>query len=191
MKKYLDPKADLTFKKVFGEHKDLVISFLNAMLPFGSEEEKIVSVEYLNPELVPVNPLRKDSIVDVRCKDVRGRQFIVEMQMMWTPEYKQRVLFNASKAYVSQLGKSQHYELLQPVYSLNLLNDTFSDSEEYYHDYQIVEMEETNEVIEGLRFIFIELPKFKPKSYGDKKMQVLWLRYLTEIDEDTRGIIRK
>ena len=191
MKKYLDPKADLTFKKVFGEHKDLVISFLNAMLPFGSEEEKIVSVEYLNPELVPVNPLRKDSIVDVRCKDVRGRQFIVEMQMMWTPEYKQRVLFNASKAYVSQLGKSQHYELLQPVYSLNLLNDTFSDSEEYYHDYQIVEMEETNEVIEGLRFIFIELPKFKPKSYGDKKMQVLWLRYLTEIDEDTREVSKE
>ena len=191
MKKYLDPKADLTFKKVFGEHKDLVISFLNAMLPFGSEEEKIVSVEYLNPELVPVNPLRKDSIVDVRCKDVRGRQFIVEMQMMWTPEYKQRVLFNSSKAYVSQLGKSQHYELLQPVYSLNLLNDTFSDSEEYYHDYQIVEMEETNEVIEGLRFIFIELPKFKPKSYGDKKMQVLWLRYLTEIDEDTREVSKE
>ena len=30
MAKYLDPKADLTFKKVFGEHKNLVISFLNA-----------------------------------------------------------------------------------------------------------------------------------------------------------------
>lgn len=43
----MDPKADLTFKKVFGEHQDLVISFLNALLPFESEEEKIVSVEYL------------------------------------------------------------------------------------------------------------------------------------------------
>ena len=29
MSKYLDPKADLTFKKVFGEHRDLVVSFLN------------------------------------------------------------------------------------------------------------------------------------------------------------------
>lgn len=28
--RYLDPKADLTFKKVFGEHKDLLISLLNA-----------------------------------------------------------------------------------------------------------------------------------------------------------------
>ena len=31
--RYLDPKADLTFKKVFGEHKDLLISLLNALLP--------------------------------------------------------------------------------------------------------------------------------------------------------------
>lgn len=188
MKKYLDPKADLTFKKVFGGHEDLVISFLNAMLPFGSTEEEVKSVEYLNPELVPLNPLRKDSIVDVRCKDAYGRQFIVEMQMMWTSEYKQRVLFNASKAYVSQLDKGENYELLQPVYSLNLVNDTFSDSKDYYHDYRIVEIAETKEVIEGLRFIFIELPKFTPDSFSEKKMQVLWLRYLTEIDEKTRVV---
>ncbi len=109
MKKYLDPKTDLTFKKVFGEHKDLVISFMNALLPFDSPEEEIEDVEYLSPELVPVNPLWKDSVVDVRCRDARGRQFIVEMQMMWTVEYKQRVLFNASKAYVSQLHKGRSF----------------------------------------------------------------------------------
>ena len=145
-------------------------------------------MEYLNPELVPMNPLRKDSIVDVRCVDGRGRQFLVEMQMMWTPEYKQRVLFNASKAYVSQLDKSRPYELLQPVYSLNLVNDTFSESPDYYHDYRIVEVAETKEVIEGLRFIFIELPKFTPRSYSERRMQVLWLRYLTEIDGKTREV---
>ena len=167
--KYLDPKADMTFKKVFGEHEDLVISFLNALLPFESEEEKIKSVEYLNPELVPLNPLKKDSIVDVRCRDSLGRQFIVEMQMMWTSEYKQRVLFNASKAYVSQLECGQDYDLLHPVYSLNMVNDVYSDSEDYYHDYRIVEIAETNEVIEGL-------------------MQVLWLRYLTEINSRTRTV---
>lgn len=30
------------------------------------------------------------------------------------------------------------------------------------------------------------LPKFKPHSFHDKKMIVLWSRYLTEIDEKTR-----
>nr|WP_262897246.1 hypothetical protein [Bacteroides caecigallinarum] len=33
--KYLDPKADLTFKKVFGEHPGLVISFFNSFFHFG------------------------------------------------------------------------------------------------------------------------------------------------------------
>ena len=189
MSRYLDPKADLTFKKVFGEHKDLVISFLNALLPFESDEDEISEViEYMDPELRPRNPLKKDSVVDLRCRDARGRQFVVEMQMMWTSEFKQRVLFNASKAYVSQLDIGHDYELLQPVYSLNLVNDTYTEGDVWYHDYRMVSVEETNEVIEGLRLIFIELPKFKPDSFSRRRMQVLWLRYLTEINAKTRQV---
>lgn len=185
----MDPKADLTFKKVFGEHKDLVISFLNALLPFESEEDEISEViEYMDPELRPRNPLKKDSVVDLRCRDARGRQFVVEMQMMWTSEFKQRVLFNASKAYVSQLDIGHDYELLQPVYSLNIVNDTYTKGDIWYHDYRMVSVEETDEVIEGLRLIFIELPKFKPDSFSRKRMQVLWLRYLTEINAKTRQV---
>jgi len=37
MGKYLNPKADLTFKKIFGENKHLVISLLNALLPLEDE----------------------------------------------------------------------------------------------------------------------------------------------------------
>ncbi len=187
--RYLDPKNDLTFYKVFGQHPDLVTSFLNVLLPFESPEDEIHEVvEYLYPELVPATPMQKDSIVDVRCKDKRGRQFIVEMQMIWTDDYKQRVLFNASKAYVHQLETGKGYKFLQPVYSLNLVNGTFSQSTTYYHDYRIVEVAETQEVIEGLRFIFVELPKFRARNYGEKRMQVLWLRYLTEINEKTREV---
>jgi len=89
MAKYLDPKADLTFKKIFGEHPDLAMSLLNALLPF-SEAQKITEIEYLPAELTPDNPMRKNSIVDVRCKATDGRQFIVEMQMEWTTAFKQR-----------------------------------------------------------------------------------------------------
>ena len=31
--RYLDPKNDLTFRKVFGQHPHLLRSFLNALLP--------------------------------------------------------------------------------------------------------------------------------------------------------------
>ena len=185
---YLDPKADLTFKKVFGEHPDLVISLLNALLPF-SPEEVITDVEYLTPEMVPENPFRKNSIVDVRCRDSRGRQYIVEMQMVWSPEFEQRVLFNASKAYVRQAEAGKEYELLQPVYSLNLVNQIYGPQmKEYYHYYRMVHMEHTEKVIDGLHLVFLELPKFTPHTYTEKKMQVLWLRYLTEINEQTHEV---
>lgn len=186
--KYLDPKADLTFKRVFGEHPDLVMSLLNALLPLTAGQE-ITDIEYLPSEMVPENPLRKNSIVDVRCKDKEGRQFIVEMQMIWSPEFKQRVLFNASKAYVRQMNVGEQYELLQPVYSLNLVNEIFEPSlEGYYHHYQMIHVENSDKVIDGLQLIFVELPKFTPHFYSEKKMQVLWLRYLTEINEKTREV---
>ena len=186
MKKYLDPKADLTFKKIFGEHEDLLISLLNALLPL-KEDELVEEVEYLSPELVPDNYVGKNSIVDVRCKDIMGRQFLVEMQMLWTPAFQQRVLFNASKAFVRQLDKRRRYELLQPVYSLNLVNEVFMKDypDEFIHNYNIVHDLHDDKLIKGLHFTFIELPKFKPQTIMEKKMAVLWLKFLTQIDEDT------
>lgn len=61
-------------------------------------------------------------------------------------------------------------------------------SEGFYHYYQLVHMEHTEKVIEGLHLIFVELPKFNPHTYSEKKMQVLWLRFLTEINEHTREV---
>ena len=184
MAKYLDPKADVTFKKVFGEHKNLVISLLNALLPLD-DGKKVESIEYLPPEMVPRTPITKNTSVDVRCEETGGRKFIVEMQMEWTTAFKQRVLLNASKAYVRQLEKGDEYELLQPVYSLNLVNATFEpDMEEYYHYYRLVHYLHSDRVLEGLHLVFVELPKFRAKNLTEKKMQILWLRFLTEIGHD-------
>lgn len=168
--RYLDPKADLTFKKIFGEHKDLLISLLNALLPLA-DDEQIESVEYLSPELVPDTYVGKNSIVDVRCRDVKNRQFIVEMQMLWTEAFKQRVLFNASKAFVRQLDKKRKYELLQPVYSLNLVNEIFIKEypDEFIHNYNVVHELHSNEIIDGLHFTFVELPKFQAHSIKERK----------------------
>jgi len=183
--KYLDPKNDLTFRKIFGQHPHLLKSFLNALLPLPGNSF-IESLEYLPAEMVPETPLMKYSIVDVRCKDNHGRQFIVEMQMHWTTGFMQRVLFNASKAYVKQLDKSYQYNILQPVYALSLVNEVFQPNKpEYYHHYQIVNIEDTEQQIEGLEFVFVELPKFRAKDISEKRLQVLWLRFLTEIDENT------
>ena len=139
MGKYLNPKADLTFKKIFGEHPHLVISLLNAMLPL-QDGERVERIEYWPAEKIPRRTAaEKDSIVDVCCHDNKKREFIVEMQMTWTESFKKRVLLNASKAYVAQTEAGEPYRLLQPVYALNFVNAPMNiDAEGYYHHYQLV-----------------------------------------------------
>ncbi len=201
MAKYLDPKADLTFKKIFGEHPDLVMSLLNALLPLEKGKE-ICDIHYLSPERVPRTEEGKDSIVDVYCETNDKRQFIVEMQMYWSTNFMQRVLFNSSKVYVSQLKQGASYDNLQPVYSLNLIDDIFEPNmEEFYHYYRLVHDKDTKKVIDGFHLVFVELKKFNPKTMAEKKeghrdinnfmgrrLQVLWLRFLTEINAYTEEV---
>ncbi|MDR2763927.1 MAG: Rpn family recombination-promoting nuclease/putative transposase [Tannerella sp.] len=188
MAHYLDPKNDLTFKRIFGEHEDLCMSLLNSMLPL-ERDRRIVSLKYQSPELIPEIPVLKDSIVDVCCTDNEGRQFIVEMQIRWTNSFKRRVLLNASKAYVRQLDAGGDYRLIQPVYALNFVNDIFDpDPNIFYHDYKIVNIENVEKQIEGLELVFIELPKFRPVNRAEKKLYDLWLTFLTKIREGSESV---
>ena len=190
MAHYLDPKNDLTFKRVFGEHKHLCISLINSMLPL---EKPVVNIEYQTGELIPELPeVLRNTIVDVRCTDTDKRQFIVEMQMFWTESFKRRVLLNASKAYVMQFDIAKKFKLLHPVYALNFVNEIYEKSpemqDEYYHYYKIVNINNTEKQIEGLEFLFVELPKFKPQNRAEKKLHELWLRFLTEVNESATEI---
>ena len=186
MTRYLDPKNDLVFKRIFGEHPNLLISFLNAILPLETE---IVDVEYLSPEMTPDTPTKKYSIVDVRCIDSMDRTFIVEMQMYWNNVVMNRMVFNTSKAYVRQLDRAESFAMLQPVYGIGIINDIFDKiTDEFYHHYQIMNKENTDEIIKGLEYVMLELPKFKLSNREEKKMAVLWLQFLSEIDEKTKKV---
>jgi len=190
MSKYLNPRNDLAFKLVFGRHKHLCISLINSVLQL---EVPIVSLEYQTGEMLPDIPdVLKLSVVDVRCTDMQGRQFIVEMQFAWKTNFQKRVLLNASKAYSAQLDVGNDFNLLRPVYMISFVNEIFEKShemqDEYYHYYKIVNIKNTDKQIKGLEFLFIELPKFKPQNRAEKKLLELWLRFLTEIDEETSDV---
>ncbi len=192
MSRYLDPKADVVFKKIFGDHPHLLKSFLNAVLPLPLDNQ-IVELSYLPTEQVPHIPAFKRTIADVKCKDAKGRVFIVEMQIDWTESFKQRLLFGASQAIVKQLEKGENYKLLQPVYGLGIIADAFDkDTSEWYHHYQLVKRgDKGNNVIEHLQLLFIELPKFPIQSAHEKKLRLLWLRFLREIDEKTVNVAQE
>ena len=107
---FADPKMDLPFKKVFGtrEHKDLLIDLLNALLRLPPEA-RIVGLEHLSGEQLPPRDGLKLSILDVKCTDARGARYVVEMQVFPVEGFEKRVVYNASKAYVSQAGDGDQY----------------------------------------------------------------------------------
>lgn len=190
MSKYLNPKIDLTFKKVFGLHSNLVMSLLNALLPLP-EGMKIMSVEYITNETVPENPARKNAIVDVRCKDNYGRGFIVEMQNYWNREFFSRTLYNATAMYSQQLAMGNPFDNLKDVYALAIVNDKAFDYEGdngYIQEFYITNKNHPDDRRHDLSLIFVELKKYKPVDKGSRALKDLWLKFLTEIDETTQSV---
>jgi predicted transposase/invertase (TIGR01784 family) len=200
MARYLDPKTDLTFKRIFGEHKHLCISLLNSLLPL-EESGRIVEIEYLSPEHAPRTPLGKDSIVDVKCMDAAGRRFIVEMQMYWSSLFTKRMVFNAAQALVKQADRpgpgkpSKKFSLLQPVYTLAIVNHGFpyKDKDRWLYIYKVADVENPRHVLEGLNFIVVDMEaEDMVRKVGSqrgwtmekKRMAVLWMRFLKETGEN-------
>ncbi len=80
LSKFLDPKNDISFKRIFGteKNKDILIHFLNDILGFTGKNE-IKDIEFLSTIQDPDIAAKKQSIVDVLCRDENGLQVIVEM----------------------------------------------------------------------------------------------------------------
>ncbi|MGL5784963.1 MAG: Rpn family recombination-promoting nuclease/putative transposase [Alphaproteobacteria bacterium] len=177
----LDPKSDLVFKKIFGNHPSLTKSFLNGVLRLPPDR-LIENLVYLTPEQAPRIPSMKNTIVDVKCTDQKGNIFIVEMQMTWSASFFKRFLFGASKAYVQQLDSGKTYDTLCPVYGLAIINEVFEASTaEWYHHYRLTHTQDREKALEGIELVLCELPKFRPETWSERKLGALWLRFLQEV----------
>jgi predicted transposase/invertase (TIGR01784 family) len=118
---FADPKTDFVFKRIFGSevHKPLLIELLNALLELAGDH-RIVDLEYLSSEQhVPVEKM-KLSLVDVKCFDQSGRHYVVEMQVLNVEGFEKRVVYNTSKAYVTQLRSGEDYPDLDDVVGVTI-----------------------------------------------------------------------
>src|SRR5580658_575745 len=103
LSKFLSPKNDVAFKKIFGteKNKDILIHFLNDMIRFNGKAH-IKDVTILKTVQDPEIKAQKTSIVDILCKDENDEQYIVEMQVAKEKGFTKRAQLYAAKAYASQ-----------------------------------------------------------------------------------------
>ncbi len=160
--KFLDPKLDLTFKKIFGteKNKNILIHFLNDILGC-TEVNTIQEIEFISTILNPEIASERQSIVDVLCRDSSGARYVIEMQLTRDKGFEKRAQLYAAKAYSRQLDKSGNYIDLKKIFFIAISNCNLLPEEVDYISSHTIRDEKTNEHdLKDFQFVFIELPKF-------------------------------
>ncbi|MFP3015097.1 MAG: Rpn family recombination-promoting nuclease/putative transposase [Wolbachia sp.] len=195
LSKFLDPKFDLSFKRVFGteKNKNILIHFLNDILGFTGVNT-IQDVEFLSTIMNPEIASDKQSIVDVLCKDSYGNRYIAEMQLARDKGFEKRAQLYAAKAYSRQSG---NYIDFKKVFFIAISNSTlFPPEVEYISTHNIREIKTNGHYLKDFQFIFIELPKFTKNKVEqlDSTVErwVFFFRYAENTtDEDLKDIAEK
>ena len=185
MIKFLDPKNDFAFKRIFGnrEHKRVLISFLDATLGLSADYE-VVEVEILNPYQVPRLEELKETLLDVRATDIQGREFIVEMQVERQPHFGKRALYYSAKSYSGQLTKGTDYDKLRKVYFIGVLDFKALKNERYLSTHLILSKGDYEHYLQDFEFSFIELPKFNKHESELKGIVDKWIYFLKNLGSE-------
>lgn len=178
--RFLNPKTDFAFKKIFGSEtsQDILTSFLNAVLDLDGDDV-IIGVTIIDPYLAPKIEGMKDTFLDVRVKDERGRSYIVEMQVLNVEGFEKRILYNACKAYVNQLGKGEPYHILTEVVAVTITDfEMFPDLARVVSRFRLRADENAAICHQDLELVFAELPKFKKTEADLESTLDRWLFFL-------------
>ncbi|QMV46223.1 Rpn family recombination-promoting nuclease/putative transposase [Wolbachia pipientis] len=194
LSKFLDPRNDLCFKKIFGteKNKNILIHFLNDILGFA-EASAIQEVEFLSTIMDPEVASDKQSIVDVLCKDSIGNRFVIEMQLARDKGFEKRAQLYAAKAYSRQLDKSGNYIDLKKVFFIAISNCTLLPEEvDYISTHNIRDIKTNGHYLKDFQFVFIELPKFaKNKVEQLESIVERWCFFFKYAEETTEEDLKE
>ncbi|MBC6685959.1 Rpn family recombination-promoting nuclease/putative transposase [Wolbachia pipientis] len=194
LSKFLDARNDYAFKRIFGteKNKDILIHFLNDILGFTGLAA-IHDVEFLATILDPEIAAKKQSIVDVLCKDSQGSKYIIEMQFTKTKGFEKRAQLYAAKAYSRQLDKSGNYIDLQKVFFIAISNCNLLPKEvDYISTHNIRDIKTNGHYLKDLQFVFIELPKFTKNRVEQLENRTeRWCFFFKYAEETTEEDLKK
>ena len=174
--RYLDPRNDIAFKKIFGseQNKDVLIHFLNDIL--GKQgKEQIEQLTFLNTTQPPAIAAQKRSILDVLCTDAQGIMFIVEMQVAKVRGFEKRAQYYAAKAYCDQAKEGDEYANLKEVIFLAIVDFImFPDKEGYKSEHVVLDKETHDHHLKDFSFTFIERQSRLPVDDNQDCRLKLW-----------------
>jgi len=183
--KYLSPRSDIGFKKLFGDanHKDLTISFLNSILHlFG--DQVIETVAFEETEQLPESEDGRRSFFDVYCTDKSGKKFIIEMQSKYQSHFIVRAQYYTSLSFYRQVHTPFKYEKLVPVIFIGVLDHILDDTHNDIISQHIL-MNAKHHTISSHHQVYycVELPKFTKTLEQCSSDIDAWLFFMQHADK--------
>ena len=185
--RYINPLTDFGFKRIFGSepNKVLLIDFLNVVLP---AQHRVKDLTYRNNENVGNTTIDRKAISDIYCESETGERFIVEIQKAKQNYFKDRSIYYSTFPIQEQAEKGDWNYKLSAVYTVGVLDFIFDDHKDDSTIMHVVELKNQNcEVFyDKLKFIYLELPKFKKtidqlENHFDKWLFLL--KHLYELND--------
>ena len=183
MGKYINPYTDFGFKKLFGEeaNKDLLIDFLNQLLPHHHQIEDLV---FKNVEQTPDLQNERKAIFDIHCKAINGEHFIVEMQKAKINYFKDRALFYVTFPIRDQAKRGDWDFKLTPIYMVAILDFEYDEIEErkkFFRDVQLKD-QDCEVFYDKLSFKFLQMPLFNKKTEELETRFDKWIYFLKGLE---------
>lgn len=176
IERYVNFYTDFAFKKLFGTemNKDLLISFLNALL---QGREVVLDINYLNTEHLGTQEYDRRAVFDVYCKNDKGEVFLVEMQKGEQQFFKDRSIYYSTFAIREQAPRGEWNYELKGVYTIGILNFCFDKEREgnYYHEVKLMDTATKEVFYDKLVFIYLEMPKFTKQENELESLFDKWL----------------
>jgi predicted transposase/invertase (TIGR01784 family) len=191
---FINPFTDFGFKKLFGEeeNKDLLISFLNTLLP---DNHQIVTLTYKPSDQSGLTVFDRKAIYDLYCEGVGGSKFIVEMQKAKQTYFKDRALFyttfpiqaQAKKGIKQEEDKIEWDFKLAPIYMVSVLDFVFDEDKKIPEGTVVyfVELKDqyNRPFYEKLLYIYLAMPRFNKTLIELLTPQDNWLYILKNLPD--------
>jgi len=186
--KYINPYTDFGFKRLFGveANKDLLIDFLNQMLP---AKHQIKSLVFKNTENIPELSEDRKAIFDIHCESITGKRFIVEMQKAKIKYFKDRAVYYVTFPIIEQAGKGDWNFKLNPIYYITLLDfyyEPHSKKKKQIPKFRrdVMLIDQYGKVFYNkLRFTFMQMPAFDKTEDQLETHYDKWCYFLKHLEE--------
>ena len=168
MARFIDPRVDWAFKRIFGSEdtKECLITFLNGLF---EDELVIKDVTFAKTEKLGLRPDDRGVVFDVYCITDEGKHIIVEMQKKEQEYFADRALYYTARAIVQQGVRGIWDYHLAPVYTVCFMDFVSSSPilKKFRTDLVLTDLQTRQRVSDRMRIVYLQLPLFDKRTEAE------------------------